>query len=76
MWMTWVGTCGRPWGTAEAAAAAAAFPVDAAITVDDGAFFDDGKRESGRSLHSSTLQLNLSACCVTGGAVVDFFGGV
>jgi hypothetical protein len=31
---------------------------------------------SGRGLHSSTLQLNLSAFCVTGGAVRGCFGGV
>jgi len=30
----------------------------------------------GRGLHSSTLQLNLSAFCVTGGAVRGCFGGV
>jgi len=30
----------------------------------------------GRGLHSSTLQLNLSACCVTGGAVRGCFGGI
>jgi len=30
----------------------------------------------GRGLHSSTLQLNLSAFCVTGGAVMSCFGGV
>jgi hypothetical protein len=30
----------------------------------------------GRALHSSTLQLNLSAFCVTGGAVRGCFGGV
>jgi len=29
-----------------------------------------------RGLHSSTLQLNLSAFCVTGGAVRSCFGGV
>ena len=26
----------------------------------------DGARRGGRGLHSSTFQLNLSACCVTG----------
>jgi len=31
---------------------------------------------NGRGLHSSTLQLNLSAFCVTGGAVRGCFGGV
>jgi hypothetical protein len=30
----------------------------------------------GRGLHSSTLPLNLSAFCVTGGAVRGCFGGV
>jgi hypothetical protein len=30
----------------------------------------------GRGLHSSTLQLNLSAFCVTWGAVKGCFGGV
>ena len=30
----------------------------------------------GRGLHSSTLQLNLSTFCVTGGAVRGCFGGV
>ena len=30
----------------------------------------------GRGLHSSTLQLNLSAFCVTGGAVRGCLGGV
>ena len=29
----------------------------------------------GRGLHSSTLQLNLGAFCVTGGAVQGLFGG-
>jgi hypothetical protein len=29
-----------------------------------------------RGLHSSTLQLNLSASCVTGGALRGCFGGV
>jgi len=52
MWMTRVGPCGRPWGAAQAAAAAAA------MTVDDGAFFDDGKREGGplwRSMRGPAL---------------------
>jgi hypothetical protein len=30
----------------------------------------------GRGLHSSTLQLNFSALCVTGGAVRGCLGGV
>jgi len=33
-------------------------------------------RERGRGLHSSTLQLNLSAFCETGGAVWECFGVV
>jgi len=31
---------------------------------------------TGRGLHSSTVQLNLSVFCVTGGAVRGCFGGV
>ena len=34
------------------------------------------RHPTGRGLHSSTLQLNLSAFSVTGGAVRGWFGGV
>ena len=39
-----------------------------------GAGLDGGN--AGRGLHSSTLQLNLSAFCVTGGAVRGYLRGV
>jgi len=47
------------------------------VDVDPAAIFTAAERgDVGRGLHSSTLQLNLSAFCVTGGAFRGCFGGV
>ena len=54
------------------------YGVEAVIKIIDlgFAFDDESYMASGRGLHSSTLQLNLGAFCVTGGAARDCFGGV
>jgi len=49
------------------------YPAAAAATTTGDA---RGVVPSTRGLHSSTLQLNLSALCVTGGAVRGCFEGV